>query len=226
MRYLPRKTPRRARTTHASIRPWVRSGVTAPASLSVEHTRLDAGVDGRVKSDPDGQPQRGSVLCPEVGGPSLRSTGVGRLPQHASASAAGLVLAAGCLLILAGCGGQSLYSAAKTRPCLASENTRIDSKLNFVAGSVGRHPVVAPDVVASTATGGAFVANLPDNTVTISFGATLADAANIAAAYQRFALPNVRANIQDVLERYQNAVLLWHQHPSSSDLALVTGCFK
>ena len=58
------------------------------------------------------------------------------------------------------------------------------------------------------------------------FGAKQQDAAAIATAYQRFAFPNVRNNIQDVLERYQNAVLLWHLHPANADLALVTGCLK
>mgnify|MGYP001175411809 CR=1 FL=1 len=82
------------------------------------------------------------------------------------------------------------------------------------------------DFVASTATGGAFVATHSDNSVTVVFGKKKSDAADIAIAYQRFAFPNVRNNIQDVLERYQNVVLLWHKHPANADLALVTGCLK
>jgi hypothetical protein len=115
------------------------------------------------------------------------------------------------VFLLAGCGGKSAYSADKTRTCLAAENARIGGKLDFVA---------------TTATGGAFVATLSDNSVTVVFGTKESDAAEIALAYQHFALPNIRANIQDVLSRYQNAVLLWHVHPSSTDLALVTGCLK
>ncbi len=115
------------------------------------------------------------------------------------------------VVLLAGCGGSSLYTVAKTRGCLSSEAAHIGGKLDFVA---------------STATGGAFVATLSDNSVTIVFGAKQQDAAGIATAYQRFAFPNVRNNIQDVLERYQNAVLLWHLHPANADLALVTGCLK
>jgi hypothetical protein len=115
------------------------------------------------------------------------------------------------VFVLAGCGGNSVYTVAKTRACLSSENANIGGKLDFVA---------------STATGGAFVATLRDNWVTVVFGAKENDAAAIAIAYQRFAFPNVRNNIQDVLERYQNAVLLWHMHPASADLALVTGCLK
>ena len=114
-------------------------------------------------------------------------------------------------LIAAGCGGQSTYSADKTRACLASESARIGGPLDFVA---------------TTATGGAFVAHLRDNTVTVSFGEKEADAADIAFAYQRFAFANVRSNIQDVLERYRNAVLLWRKHPATADLALITGCLK
>jgi hypothetical protein len=115
------------------------------------------------------------------------------------------------VVLLSGCGGSSLYSADKTKACLSSEDARIGGKLDFVAG---------------TATGGAFIATLNDNSVTIAFGSKQSDAADIAFAYQRFAFPNVRNNIQDVLERYQNAVLLWHMHPASADLALVTACLK
>ena len=43
---------------------------------------------------------------------------------------------------------------------------------------------------------------------------------------QEFALPNVHAGLSDVLRRYNNAVTLWHMHPSDSDLALVVGCLR
>ena len=115
------------------------------------------------------------------------------------------------VLLLSGCGGQKPYTADKTRDCLANENARIGGKLDFVA---------------TTATGGAFVATLSDNSVTIAFGAKDLDAADLTRAYQRFAFSNVRNNIRDVLERYRNAVLLWHKHPANADLALVTGCLK
>jgi hypothetical protein len=115
------------------------------------------------------------------------------------------------LLVAAGCGGQSSYSLTKTRACLTSEDVRIGGALDFVA---------------TTATGGAFVAKLTDNAVTVAFGQKESDAVDIAYAYQRFAFPNVRTNIVDVLERYRNAVLLWKQHPNPSDLALVTACLK
>jgi hypothetical protein len=114
-------------------------------------------------------------------------------------------------LTAVGCGGQATYSADKTRACLASESARIGGPLDFVA---------------TTATGGAFVAHLSDNTVTIAFGEKQADATDIAFAYQRFAFPNVSSNIQDVLELYRNVVLLWRTHPVAADLALVTGCLK
>jgi hypothetical protein len=115
------------------------------------------------------------------------------------------------VLLAAGCGGKSSYSVAKSRACLAAENAQIGGRLDFVA---------------TTATGGAFIAHLSDNWVTVAFGAKEPDALDIALAYQRFALPNVRDNIQDVLERYGNAVLLWHKHPNNADLGLITGCLK
>ena len=119
----------------------------------------------------------------------------------------GLVIA----VVAAGCGGQSDYTLTKTRACLASEDVKITS---------------ARDFVATTATGGAFHVNLSDNGVTLAFGEKDSDAVDIAYAYQRFAFPNVRGNILDVLERYRNVVLLWREHPQSSDLALVTGCLR
>jgi hypothetical protein len=122
------------------------------------------------------------------------------------------VIAVFGVVFLAGCGSTTLYKADKTRSCLTSEDATIQ--------------VPAGDFVATAATGGAFVARLSDNHVTIVFGQKETEASDIAAAYQHFAASNVRANIQDVLERYGNAVLLWHLHPNSADLALVTGCLK
>jgi hypothetical protein len=123
-----------------------------------------------------------------------------------------VLLGAVVVLLAAGCGGNSTYTADKTRACLTGEDAR-------VAPTHG-------DFIASTATGGAFVAHLPDNSVTLAFGKQMNDAKDLQIAYQRFAGENVRTNITDVLARYRNAVLLWHQHPASADLALVTGCLS
>src|SRR5262249_33154502 len=101
--------------------------------------------------------------------------------------------------------------AAKTSNCLKSENARVGGPLDFVA---------------TTATGGAFVARLSDNWVTVSFGAKENDAKGIQIAYQRLAAPDVAGDINDVLSRSRTAVLLWHQHPATADLALVTGCLE
>jgi len=114
-------------------------------------------------------------------------------------------------LIAAGCGGPTTYSAAKTRACLAAHGAKVGGKLDFVA---------------SSATGGAFVVSLGDNSVKLVFGQTVADAAAIVAAYERFAFANVRPGLADVLRRYDNAVTLWHEHPADGDLSLVVGCFR
>jgi hypothetical protein len=130
-----------------------------------------------------------------------RLRGVGRL------ALVGVLVA----VVAAGCGGQSNYSLAKTRDCLATEGAKISP---------------ASDFVATTATGGAFRARLSDNAVTLAFGEKDSDAVDIAYAYERFAFTNVRANILDVLQRYRNTVLLWQSHPVSADLAVVTGCLR
>ena len=82
------------------------------------------------------------------------------------------------------------------------------------------------DFVASTATGGAFVASFGDNSVKLVFGETESEAEQIELGYDRFALPNVEARPPRRARRYKNAVTLWHEHPQDSDLALVTGCLK
>ncbi len=119
------------------------------------------------------------------------------------------LLGIGILLLVAGCGGGGTYSLDQTKSCLAGRGVRVGGKLDFVA---------------TTATGGAFVAHLGDNFVTVAFGNTVNTGAGLESAYTRFALPNVRAGVSDVLRRYDNAVTLWHLHPSAGDLSLVVGC--
>ncbi len=80
------------------------------------------------------------------------------------------------------------------------------------------------DFVASSATGGALRVRPADNEVTLSFGLTLDDATNIDQAYERFHAENV--GLADVLRTQQNAVMLWHVHPSDSDVSTVTDCLS
>jgi hypothetical protein len=122
-----------------------------------------------------------------------------------------IVLGALFATLVAGCGGSSshLYSLGKTKTCLTAKPVRLGGPLDFVA---------------STATGGAVKVHTSDNFLTLVFGASIADADNIAAAYRRFAAKNVGVN--DVLHQDQNAVSLWHEHWSQADLDLVTGCLR
>ena len=120
-------------------------------------------------------------------------------------------LAVVVVVALTGCGGKTTYTADRTKTCLAQRGVRIGGPLDFVAG---------------TAMGGAFRANLGDNWVTVAFGDNLKHGVDIENAYTRFALPNVKEGLSDVLRRYNNAVTLWHMHPSDSDLSLVVGCLR
>jgi hypothetical protein len=113
--------------------------------------------------------------------------------------------------LLAACGTSvKTYTASKTRLCLAAHGATISEPTE--------------DIVASTATGGAFHASLADNSVTVVFGVTVADANNINDAYHRFKGKNV--GINDVLRQQANAVMLWHAHPLAADLSIVTACLK
>jgi hypothetical protein len=116
------------------------------------------------------------------------------------------------VIILAGCGGSGgskLYTLQLTRSCLVAKHVALGGTLDFVA---------------TTATGGALRARLPQNFVTVAFGATSADADNIDQAYRSFHARNV--GIDDVLLENGNAVLLWHQHPSDADVATISDCLK
>ncbi len=111
-----------------------------------------------------------------------------------------------------GGGGTKLYTREATSTCLEKAGLKVT-------------PVTdTSDFVASSATGGAIRVRPQDNEVTISFGLTLDDATNITQAYERFHAHNV--GLSDVLRTQQNAVMLWHLHPSDSDAATVTGCLK
>lgn len=115
-------------------------------------------------------------------------------------------------LLAAGCGGKTAYSLEKTRTCLSQRGATVDGKFN--------------DFVATTASGGAFEAQLGDNSVKLVFGQTESDAQQIVEAYQRFAFANVRGGLPDVLRRYTNVVTLWHMHPQDADLSLIIGCLR
>lgn len=110
-----------------------------------------------------------------------------------------------------GGGGTKLYTTAATKACLVKQGV-----------PVRRAP--ASDFVANSATGGAFEATVRGNSVTVSFGETVADAENIDQAYRRFRAKNV--GINDVLRTQQNAVMLWHLHPLDTDTAAIAGCLK
>jgi len=115
------------------------------------------------------------------------------------------------VLGLAACGGggATTYTEAASAKCLTAQGVTVSHDVDFVA---------------STALGGSFKAILSDNFVTVSFGDTTTDADNIADAYRRFRAANV--GIADVLRQQGNAVMLWHEHPSDTDISTITGCLK
>jgi hypothetical protein len=125
-----------------------------------------------------------------------------------------MVLAVGgstLALLVAGCGGSTLYSLGKTKACLAkAKDVRLSSRVDFVA---------------DTALGGAVVVKLPStNQVTIAFALDQKETDRLAGAYRRFHGKNI--GIEDVLRPDHNAVLLWKAHPTEQDTSTVKGCLK
>ncbi len=114
----------------------------------------------------------------------------------------------GLCAFLAACGGSSHgYTAQKAESCLQKKGLKISHQVDFVA---------------STATGGSFKTFFPDNDVTVVFGQNTADAKNLDQAYRRFHAENV--GIDDVLFQDNNAVMLWHFHPSDADRGTLGDC--
>jgi hypothetical protein len=125
--------------------------------------------------------------------------------------AAGVALAAA--LLAAGCGGEAepdLYRLEPTQSCLEE------------AG----HDVTTEDLdfVASTATGGAFRADVGENEVTVTFGETEDEAERTASAYRNFAGPTI--SIDHVLFQRANAVLVWGAPPTDEERGPVEGCLQ
>jgi hypothetical protein len=130
-----------------------------------------------------------------------------RQRTHAVVGASVVLLLAA---LLTGCGSSGkLYTAAKTKSCLVAHGATIKAATG--------------DIIASTATGGAFRATVVGNSVTFAFGTTVTDADGIDAGYRRFAGKNV--GIDQVLFEQRNAVMLWHLAPTGSQ-AGITACLK
>jgi hypothetical protein len=125
-------------------------------------------------------------------------------------SVAGLAVLA---FVVGGCGGPPEHSLEKTRSCLQAAGAR-------TAPPTG-------DFVATTASEGAIRAYLhgrKGNFVTLSFGADVGEAEDTGLGYQRFHGRNI--GLTDILFLDRNVALLWKEHPSDADQALVSGCLK
>ncbi|HET8585171.1 MAG TPA: hypothetical protein VJP39_06405 [Gaiellaceae bacterium] len=115
--------------------------------------------------------------------------------------------------LLAACGppGPKTYNEVKSRACFVADKFKVAAP-------------PATDFVASTALGGSFRVHLTKNFVTISFGKDAANAQNLVDVYTSVHAANV--GIADVLRMDGNAVMLWHAHPSDSQLGVVSSCLK
>lgn len=124
---------------------------------------------------------------------------------------AGLALAAA--LAGGGCGGEptpEAYAPESTRACLEEAGHEVSTdELDFVA---------------STATGGAFRADVGENEVTVAFGETEEEAERTARAYRNFAGPTIP--IDHVLFQVSNSVLVWGAPPSDDERGAVEGCLR
>lgn len=124
-----------------------------------------------------------------------------------------LTIAVAVVFLAAACGppGPKKYSEAKSRACAAAQHLH-----------VGAPP--ATDFVATTALGGSFHVRFRDNAVTVSFGSDADNAKSLDAVYRSVRTANV--GIDDVLRTQGNAVMLWHAHPSDTELGEIESCLR
>jgi hypothetical protein len=120
-------------------------------------------------------------------------------------------LAAGALLLGAGCGGTATYSADKSRACLVKAGSLVTK-------------VPASDFIAANAEGGSFMVRFRDNLVIVSFGLDRKGAERIVRGYQRFRGKNI--GLEDVLRPTGNAVMLWALHPPDAYVQTIEACLK
>ena len=117
-------------------------------------------------------------------------------------------------LLLAGCGSASpkatTFTLAPTKECVRAYGHILKPK--------------AADFIATTATGGAFRLQFPDNEATVLFGADAQEANGLADGYRRFHAKNV--GVEDVLRTNNNVVMLWQLHPTATDESELNDCLK
>jgi hypothetical protein len=145
-------------------------------------------------------------------GQNQRPVGITRQRTLVAAALAGALALA---LAMAGCGGggtAKAYTVAATKACLEK-------------GGIAIVPVdEANDFVAASALAGALGAKLALNRVTIAFGRDAAEGELIEKAYAQYGSKDVP--IDQVLERKDNAVLLWAGAPTGQDAKAVRSCLK
>ena len=119
--------------------------------------------------------------------------------------------------VAAGCGGPGpaaepeRYALHPSRACLQQAGVRVTTR--------------GLDFVASTALGGAMRVRLPtDNFVDVSFGEDAVEAERIETAYRRF--PGRSIQIDDVLLRTKNVVMVWNAPPTPEERDTLTGCLE
>ncbi|HWE82564.1 MAG TPA: hypothetical protein VG265_13020 [Gaiellaceae bacterium] len=122
--------------------------------------------------------------------------------------------AAGCGSRPAGSGPPSvaappIFARTATRSCLVARGVPIGGTVDFVG---------------STASGGAFVAHFGRRSVTVAFGLSISEGETLQAGYRRLSAPAIRAQLGDLLRRYDNVVTLWGSSPPARAFVLLADC--
>jgi hypothetical protein len=154
-------------------------------------------------------------LRPSLEGARVRLVG-GRRARYSRRAMRRVLLLVALTLLIAGCGDTepSVYKAEPTAKCLREEGYRVTTD-----------PAKLGVVEANTANGGLLAAK-PGNALRIAFGASSDDAFGIERGFRRFVSKKLLPDIEDVMRRQKNAVLLWTVTPPLEEMNQVFACLK
>jgi hypothetical protein len=121
-------------------------------------------------------------------------------------------------LFVAGCGVRTSkpYTAKGTAPCLRGKGF---TSVSTSAAKVG--------FIASVAANGGLIATGTNgNKLTIAFTDSADDVSDTQDSFKRFAAPQYKAHMADIMETDRNAVLVWTFTPASQDLDTAMRCLQ
>ncbi len=122
------------------------------------------------------------------------------------------------VLLATGCGVRTSkpYTAKGTAPCLREKGFT----------NVSTSPAKIGFIASVAANGGLIATGTNGNKLTIAFTDSADDVSDTQDSFRRFAAPQYRLHMADIMETDRNAVLVWTVTPDSQDLDAAKRCLQ